>query len=118
MGWRVNTDLLALSVYTLRSGEPEELVQGTSYVKYAVNDLNQDGLWELVVLRADEEGNGIADYYCWQEEEFQLRTSARITSTMAELSQQGRVKSGVLQDGTPPCSSRGWRSRPGWSLTS
>ena len=53
--------LLALSVYTLRSGEPEELVQGTSYVKYAVNDLNQDGLWELVVLRADEEGNGIAD---------------------------------------------------------
>ena len=32
------------SVYTLRSGEPEELVQGTSYVKYAVNDLNQDGL--------------------------------------------------------------------------
>lgn len=101
MGWRVNTDLLALSVYTLRSGEPEELVQGTSYVKYAVNDLNQDGLWELVVLRADEEGNGIADYYCWQEEEFQLRTSARITSTMAELSQQGRVKSGVLQDGTP-----------------
>ena len=89
VGWRVNTDLLALSVYTLRSGEPEELVQGTSYVKYAVNDLNQDGLWELVVLRADEEGNGIADYYCWQEEEFQLRTSARITSTMAELSQQG-----------------------------
>ena len=70
-------------------------------MKYAVNDLNQDGLWELVVLRADEEGNGIADYYCWQEEEFQLRTSARITSTMAELSQQGRVKSGVLQDGTP-----------------
>ena len=101
VGWRVNTDLQALSVYTLRSGEPEELVQGTSYVKYAVNDLNQDGLWELVVLRADEEGNGIADYYCWQEDEFQLRTSARITSTMAELSQQGRVKSGVLQDGTP-----------------
>lgn len=64
-------------------------MQGTSYVKYAVNDLNQDGLWELVVLRADEEGNGIADYYCWQEEEFQLRTSARITSTMAELSPAG-----------------------------
>ena len=67
---------------------------------------------------ADEEGNGIADYYCWQEEEFQLRTSARITSTMAELSQQGRVKSGVLQDGTPALFVTGWRSRPGWSLTS
>ena len=101
VGWRVNTDMQALSVYTLRSGRPEELIQGTSYVRYAVNDLNQDGLWELVVLRADEENNGIADYYCWQEGEFQLRTSARITSTMAELSQQGKVRSGVLQDETP-----------------
>ena len=101
VGWRVNTDMQALSVYTLRSGQPEELIQGTSYVRYAVNDLNQDGLWELVVLRADEESNGIADYYCWQEGEFQLRTSARITSTMAELSQQGKVRSGVLQDETP-----------------
>ena len=64
-------------------------------------------LWGLVVLQADEEGNGIADYYCWQEEEFQLRTSARITSTMAELSQQGRVKSGVLGTVRRPCSSRG-----------
>ena len=98
---RVGPDMQALSVYTLRSGQPEELIQGTSYVRYAVNDLNQDGLWELVVLRADEENNGIADYYCWQEGEFQLRTSARITSTMAELSQQGKVRSGVLQDETP-----------------
>lgn len=101
VGWRVNTDMQALSVYSLRSGQPEELIQGTSYVRYAVNDLNQDGLWELVVFRADEENNGIADYYCWQEGELQLRTSARITSTMAELSQQGKVRSGVLQDGIP-----------------
>ena len=101
VGWRVNTDMQALSVYSLRSGQPEELIQGTSYVRYAVNDLNQDGLWELVVFRADEENNGIADYYCWQEGELQLRTSARITSTMAELSQQGKVRSGVLQDSSP-----------------
>ena len=101
VGWRVNTDLQALSVYTLQSGEPEELVSGTSYVKYAVSDLDQDGLQEVVVLRADEQGNGVADYYCWEEGELQLRPSARITSTMAELSQQGRVKSGILADGVP-----------------
>ena len=51
VGWRVNTDLQALSVYTLRSGVPEELIRGTNYVRYAVNDLNQDDLWELVELR-------------------------------------------------------------------
>ena len=101
MGWRVNTDLQALSVYTLRSGVPEELIRGTNYVRYAVNDLNQDDLWELVVFRADAEGNGMADYYCWEDGALQLRTSARITSTMAELSQQGRVKSGTLADNSP-----------------
>ena len=101
VGWRVNTDLQALSVYTLRSGVPEELIRGTNYVRYAVNDLNQDDLWELVVFRADAEGNGMADYYCWEDGALQLRTSARITSTMAELSQQGRVKSGTLADNSP-----------------
>ena len=101
VGWRVNTDLLALSVYSLCSGKPEELISGTSYVKYAVNDLNQDGLWELAVLRADAEGHGVADYYCWEEGELRLGAAARITSTMAELSQQGRVKNGTLSDGTP-----------------
>lgn len=101
VGWRVNTDMQALSVYTLRSGTPEELIRGTNYVRYAVNDLNQDGLWELVVFRADAEGNGVADYYCWEDAALQLRTSARVTSTMAELSQQGRVKSGMLADGAP-----------------
>ena len=101
VGWRVNTDMQALSIYTLRSGKPEELVSGVSYVKYALNDLNQDNLWELVVFRADEEGNGIADCYSWEGDEFRPRSSARITSTMAELSQQGRVKSGVLADGQP-----------------
>ena len=101
VGWRVNTDIQALSVYALQSGVPEELISGTSYVKYAVNDLNQDGLREVVVLRADEQGNGVADYYSWGEGELQPHPSARITSTMAELSQQGRVKSGVLADGVP-----------------
>ena len=101
VGWRVNTDLQALSVYTLHSGEPEELISGISYVKYAVGDLNGDELEELVVLRSDQDGNGLADYYCWQEGTLQPRISARITSTMAELSQQGRVKNGTLADGTP-----------------
>ena len=101
VGWRVNTEMQALSVYTLRTGEPEELVSGANYVKYAVTDLDQDQMWELVVLRSDENGNGVADYYCWQERDFLVRTSARITSTMAELSQQGRIQEGTLQEGVP-----------------
>ena len=100
VGWRVSTDLKALAVYTLRGRETVELMR-TSYVRYAATDLNQDGKQELVVLRADDDGAGLADYYCWQDNGIQLRTSARVSSTMAELSQQGRVTIGKLTEDAP-----------------
>lgn len=101
VGWRVSTDAQALTVYSLRSDQPEELMR-TNYVKYAITDLDQDQLLELVVLRSDEEGNGLADYYRWQEGMLSLQSYARISSTMAELSgQQGRVQKGMLADQAP-----------------
>ena len=102
VGWRVSTDAQALTVYSLRTGQPEELMR-TNYVKYAITDLDQDQMQELVVLRSDEEGSGLADYYCWQDGGvLNLGSSARISSTMAELSgQQGRVQKGTLRDGEP-----------------
>ncbi|WP_455581729.1 FG-GAP repeat domain-containing protein [Dysosmobacter sp.] len=100
VGWRVSTDMQALSVYSLRGKEPEELVR-TNYVKYAVTDLDQDQRQELVVLRSDTEGSGIAEYYNWQEGGLLPQSSARISITMAELSQQGRVKTGTLRGEAP-----------------
>ena len=101
VGWRVSTDAQALTVYSLWGSQPEELMR-TNYVKYAITDLDQDQLLELVVLRSDEEGNGLADYYRWQEGVLSLQSYARISSTMAELSgQQGRVQKGTLSDQTP-----------------
>lgn len=100
VGWRVSTDMQALSVYSLHDGEPEELLR-TNYVKYAALNLDQDERQELVVLRADTEGDGIAEYYDWQNGNLLLQSSARISTTMAELSQQGRIQSGKLRDDAP-----------------
>lgn len=100
VGWRVSMDLQALSVYSLRSGEPVELM-GTNYVRYAFTDLDQDGIQELAVLRSDNTGAGAADYYGWYDGSLVTRSTARISMTMAELSQQGDVHSGTLQDGVP-----------------
>ena len=100
VGWRVSADMQVLSVYSLRKGEPEELVR-TNYVKYARIDLDQDSLQELVVLRTDNEGDGIAEYYSWNEGGLLPQSSARLSMTMAELSQQGRVKRGTLWDEAP-----------------
>ncbi len=101
VGWKVNAELQALSVYTLRDRGPEELLRSVSYVKYAVADMNRDEKQELVVLRADEEGDGLADYYGWQDGELALQSPARISMTMAELSQQGRLTLGKLAGETP-----------------
>ena len=104
VGWKAAAELQVLEVYNLygrTSGGAETLVR-TNYVRYITADLEQDQRQELVVLRADEEGGSVADYYRWQRDgTFAGQTSARISVTMAELSQQGRVSVGTLQDETP-----------------
>lgn len=101
VGWRVNAELQALSVYALDPAGPQELLRSVSYVRYASVDLDGDGLQELVVFHAGEEGGGVADYYDWQEGgTLQRVSSAHLSITMAELN-QGRVISGALRDGLP-----------------
>ena len=101
VGWRVNAELQALSVYALDAAGPQELLRSVSYVRYASIDLDGDGLRELVVLHADEEGDGVADCYDWRKGALASQSPARISVTMAELSQQGRLTTGTLKGGTP-----------------
>lgn len=107
VGWKVNTELQALSVYALRHGngetllQPEEVLKSVSYVKYAITDLNQDSLQEVVILRADEEGNGLAEYYTWGSGGSMAQSATAVSMTMAELSRQGRLTRGTLQGGVP-----------------
>lgn len=64
-------------------------------------DLDGDGQRELTVLRADETGAGTADCYLWKNGILTLGSSIRVSMTMAELSQQGRITVGVLRSSTP-----------------
>ena len=98
VGWRVSAELQMLVVYALGPEGAQELAR-TDYVKYSVTDLDQDQTQELVVLRSLPDGGGIADHYDWQEGTLAPRSTARISMTMAELSQQGRVTQGRLRGG-------------------
>jgi hypothetical protein len=101
VGWKVNTELQAMSVHTIRPYGPEEVLKSVDYVKYTITDLDQDAGRELVILRADEEGNGLADCYRWTEGNTVSRSAAAVSMSMAELSRQGRLTRGTLQDGSP-----------------
>lgn len=101
IGWKTGTDSQSLSVYSLRSKKPHELLHIASYVRYVVTDLNQDKRQELVVLHSGSDG-GQADYYTWNHSgNLSLKSSAPVSMTMAELSNLGRVRSGTLSTGKP-----------------
>lgn len=101
VGWKATAELQVLEVYAFDDERVRQLVR-TDYVRYAATDLDQDGLLEIVVLHTGEDGNSVADYYDWQEDgSLEKRSAARISVTMSELSQQGRVLSGKLADGEP-----------------
>ena len=100
VGWRVSMDLQALAVYSLEPDGARELMR-TNYVKYAVADLNKDGKRELTVLRANQDGEGVADCYVSKNGVLTLRSSVLVSMTMAELSQQGKVTVGVLRSNDP-----------------
>ncbi len=100
VGWRVSMELQALSVYALGPDGAREMIR-TNYVKYALADLNGDGMRELTVLRADQDGLGAADCYLWKNGTLALESGARLSMTMGELSQQGKVTVGTLRSGEP-----------------
>lgn len=100
VGWRVSMDLQALAVYALEPGGARELAR-SNYVKYAVADLNGDGMQELTVFRANQDGLGAADSYLWKNGALTLSSTIRVSMTMAELSQQGKVTAGTLRSGEP-----------------
>ena len=79
VGWRVSMDLQALAVYSLEPDGARELMR-TNYVKYAVADLNKDGKRELTVLRANQDGEGVADCYVSKNGALTLRSSVLAVS--------------------------------------
>lgn len=97
VSWRVGAEVQAMAVYALEDLEPVMLMSA-AYTRYEVIDLDSDDVMELVVLRGDEAETGgtVADYYDWDGGSLVLRSSARLSTTPAELQW---VQTGTLQGG-------------------
>ncbi|MBO4913591.1 MAG: VCBS repeat-containing protein, partial [Oscillospiraceae bacterium] len=94
-GIRSDLDVQNLAVYSVASGEPQQLLV-TGYSRYVSQDIDGDALPDLIVLRSDEESMAVADYYAWDGAELALHSSLRLSGTVAELS---RFTTGTLADG-------------------
>ncbi len=95
VGWRIAADVQTVAVYEI-SREPAALMQ-SGYVRFSLEELNGDGVPSLLILRADDEGNSLAEFHSWQEDAMSVSYTARLSGTMAELS-RGSVTSGTLKE--------------------
>lgn len=98
VGWRISTDVQTVAVYALANGEATTLMQ-SSYVRFAVDDLDGDGRFDLLLVRTDQSGRCLAEHYCWQEGTLGVSGSCHLSSTMPELS-RGSIVCGKLDSQT------------------
>ena len=94
-GIRSDLDVQNLAVYSVADGVPEQLLR-TGYTRYAAQDMDADGRQDLIVLHSDEESAAVADYYAWDGAALALRSSLRLSGTVAELN---RLTTGTLVGG-------------------
>lgn len=98
VGWRISTDVQTVAVYHVAQ-EPTVLLQ-SGYVRYSIEELDGDGIPSLLLLRTDEGGGSVAEFYSWRDESMAVTYTAHLSGTMADLT-QGSVVSGKLSEETP-----------------
>lgn len=95
VGYKSSSDVQGLSIYPLSPGTPEPLLI-TGYSRYANLDMDGDGKQELLIICSDEESGARVDYYNWDEGVLRAKSSLRLSSSVAELSQ---LTAGTLTGG-------------------
>lgn len=88
----------AMTVYTFRQGEVGELIS-TNYTDYRVRDVDEDGLTDIFVVRADtEQRNAVAELYRWHDDALARDNEADLS---APAESYKRTIVGNLTEGTP-----------------
>lgn len=95
VGWKVTTDVQTLAVYNI-GREALSLMSGT-YNRYAIEDINEDGLPELFVLRGDSNGTPTMEVYMWQTNILAVAQHCSLSSSMVELS-RGNIVTGTTAE--------------------
>ena len=96
VGWKMAADVQTLAVYNI-GREALPLMSGV-YSRYVIEDINQDGLPELFVLRSDSSGEPVVEVYMWQTNILAVAHRCSLSSTMVEL-RRGTIVNGKTAEG-------------------
>lgn len=94
VGWRISTEVQTVAVYSLKEESPDILMQ-SGYTRYVVDDLDSDGLFDLLLVRTGSESECLAEHYRWQDGEMRVGGTCHLSSTAAELA-RGSIVCGKL----------------------
>lgn len=86
-----------LGVYALRGDTMQELLTA-NYSEFITTDLDADGCRDLVILRADTEQIGIAEYYHWKEDQLLREREASLTTAVTAVR---RIITGKMCEDVP-----------------
>lgn len=98
VGWKIGPNVQNVAVYAV--GYEQTMLMQSNYTRYAIQEMDGDGIPSLMVLRADAEGTSVAEFYGWRSEAMNLVYRCALSNTMAALS-RGSVVSGKLDENTP-----------------
>ena len=96
VGWKISSDVQTLAVYSV--GREFISLVSTPYIRFAVQDIDNSGSGNLLVLRTDTVP--VCEYYEWSGDALQVTGRAVLSSTAAEIS-RGTVIAGELENKQP-----------------
>ena len=96
VGWKISTDLHTLAAYSV--GREFISLINTSYIRFALQDINQDEKMDLLVILPDNKAGTVCQWYEWQADQLLPSGSAALSSTAAEIG-RGTVINGQLHQG-------------------
>lgn len=100
VSWQISSNDYTLGIYSMDDMEGIELLWVSSYTRFRLTDLDQDGQKEAVVLNmtSGEEQAAWADYYDYDGAAMALKATAPLSTGVNEIR---TLRGGSLIDGVP-----------------
>lgn len=94
VGWKISNDVQTLAAYSV--GREYISLISSPYVRFSLQDIDGDGLTNLLILRSDNSQGSVCECYQWNNDTLNVTSRAALSSTAAEIN-RGNVVRGQLE---------------------
>lgn len=87
ISWQISSGIYALSAYSVWQGGSQELMASQNYTRYVVQDMDQNGVDEILLLHLDpsDVGNNRAECYGYADGGLVKRSEAHLSHDLASI---------------------------------